>query len=78
MLNIVTGESGGAVDHRTHKVKGKLLKDMVYDSLIIAGITTFSIWSGELGIKELMTVLKATGLAFFVQLAYEKGIKKFK
>lgn len=50
--------------------------DMIIDSLIIAGITFFSTWTGTLDLNSLLIVLKATGLSFFFQLAYEKGLKK--
>jgi len=52
--------------------------DMIIDSLIIASITFFSTWTGTIDINSLLIVLKATGLSFFVQLSYEKCIKKEK
>jgi len=67
-----------------HKIKEEIIKkrsksylDMIIDSLIIAGITFFSTWNGQIvDLQSLFIVLKATGLSFFIQLAYEKGIKK--
>jgi len=50
--------------------------DMIIDSLIIAGITFFSSWNGTIDLNSILIVLKATGLSFFVQLSYEKGVKK--
>ncbi len=59
------------------KPKTKSWKDIILDSIIIAGITFFSVWSGHINLEQLLTTLKATGLAFFLQVAYEKGIKKY-
>jgi len=51
--------------------------DMIIDSLIIAGITFFSTWSGKpFTYETVFMLIKATGLSFFIQLAYEKGIKR--
>ncbi len=54
---------------------GKSIREMLADSLIVAGITFFSVWTGTLSLNEILITIKATGLAFFTQLAFEKGIK---
>lgn len=59
-------------------VGSKSFKDMVIDSLIVAGVSFFSVWTGEPTIQQCFIVIKAAGLSFFVQLVYEKGIKKIK
>lgn len=75
MLNLVTEKIVSGFEEKRKK-KEKSLKDMLIDSLIVAMITAFSIWTGEPTITQFFSVLKATGLAFFVQLAYYRGIKK--
>jgi len=51
--------------------------DIIIDSAIVAGITFFSTWSGNIDIAQLLITAKATGLTFFLQVAYEKGIKRY-
>ena len=60
-----------------NKDNTKSWKDIVLDSIIVAGITFFSTWTGNIDIAQLLMTLKATGLAFFLQVAYEKGIKRY-
>jgi hypothetical protein len=52
---------------------------MILDSIIVAGVTAFSIWNGTtLSLEQMLIILKAVGISFFIQLAYERGIKKVK
>jgi hypothetical protein len=78
MLDLITNKTGTA--NSTGKTKNKkTLQDMLFDSLIISGITFFSVWNGTtLSLEQMLIVLKATGISFFIQLAYERGIKKVK
>ncbi|MEM5867233.1 MAG: hypothetical protein QXG39_04870 [Candidatus Aenigmatarchaeota archaeon] len=75
MLNLVTEKMVSGFEEKRKK-KEKSLKDMLIDSLIVAMITAFSVWTGEPTLEQLLTILKSTGLAFFIQLAYYRGIKK--
>ena len=74
MLNLHNGFE--IVKRKLTKKHSKSYLDMIIDSIIIAGITFFSTWTGTLDLNSLLIVLKATGLSFFIQLAYEKGLKK--
>lgn len=58
------------------KKNEKSYLEMLINSAIIAGITFFSVWNGTINLDQLLIVLKATGISFCVQLAYEKKIKK--
>lgn len=80
MLNIITSKepSGGYRRKDGKYTNEKPMTDIMLDSLIIAGLTAFAVWNGKLDINACLAVLKATGSAFFIQLAYEKGVKKVK
>lgn len=54
------------------------IKDMVFNAFIVGMIAFFSTWDGTLNIDNILTSVKAFGLSFFIELAYEKGIKRFK
>jgi hypothetical protein len=57
--------------------KDKPISHMIIDSMIIAGITAFSIWNGNIiDINECLPIIKAFGLTFLIQLAYYRKIKK--
>jgi hypothetical protein len=78
MLDLITNKTGET--NSTGKVKyKKTLQDMILDSIIVAGVTAFSIWNGTtLSLEQMLIILKAVGISFFIQLAYERGIKKVK
>ena len=51
-------------------------KEMVFNAFIIGGIAFFSTWTGHIDINNILVSVKAFGLSFFVELAYEKGVKR--
>ena len=75
MLSILTNAIGSGSSTK-NEAKVKSFKDMLIDSGTIAAIALFSVWSGVPTWEQLGIVLKATGISFFVQLAYERGIKR--
>lgn len=55
----------------------KKWENMIIDALIIGGIALLSTLSNEIpGVVEGYIALKAFGLAFLLQIAVERGIKK--
>ena len=52
----------------------KSMQDMVIDSLVVAGISMFSLLATGSG--QYYAGLVAGGLAFFIQLSIERGIKR--
>ena len=72
VLGFFTGSNG-----RDGEPKRKSLKEIAVDSLIIGAIAFFSTWTGSLDISNLLVSLKAFGLSFFLQFAYERGVKKY-
>ena len=55
----------------------KSIAEIIFDSMIIAGFASLSVIGNNLPTAEKAFIaLKAGGLAFFAQVAYEKGIKK--
>ena len=68
-----------AISEKTSSLNNENTKtymDMLIDSGIIAAITFFSTWNGTIDLNQILMVIKATGISFFLQLAYEKGVKK--
>jgi len=73
MLNVLTGNKSST----EKKNDTKSVLEMILDSAIIALITVFSLWTGqELSFTEALTLIKAFGISFFVQLAWYRGLKK--
>lgn len=56
----------------------KSLRTILFDSAIIAGMVGFAALSDVPSIENAWIVVKVSGIAFFSQLAFEKGIKRFK
>lgn len=74
MLSIISG--GKIAGTKKNPVIKKTALDMVINSIVIAGIVAFSIWDGHLNTESLLAVLKATGSSFFIQYAWERGVKR--
>lgn len=77
MLNIVTTEVSSGTTSTKKKKCSKNLKNMLIDSLTIAGLTMFSsLVTGGVTVETATASLMTAGLAFFTQLAYYRGLKK--
>lgn len=56
--------------------KVKPLLDILIDSVAVAAVAAFSMWAGTVGSLDILAALKAFGVAFAIQLVYERGVKK--
>lgn len=57
--------------------KQKSMKEMMIDALIIGAIATAAVMGNDVpSWTEVWVMLKAFGLAFFTQLALERGLKR--
>ena len=75
MLNVITtkkAEKNAACD----EPKIKSLRNILIDSAAIGLIAGFSVWAGTSATLDLLAVIKAFGLAFAVQIVYERAVKK--